>query len=235
MSQPVEWNPTNAARALEMASGWPLVMFDEFDPSNSNQWNTRLESSRVTITKVINGKYVWNVKAHRDVTAWTHAPYRDEETTNDFIVSVDCRRVSGPKTSAMGLVFRGRGENLYYFKVGNEGRFGVFLLEGGGWTSLIPSTQSYAIQPNDVNRLTVIGEGSHFLFLINNQYVGEVEDHRLTSGSVGIAINLRHAGEGAIFEFDNFELRRPMAPPLMQSQLTATPTATYTYDLVLEY
>jgi hypothetical protein len=83
-----------------------------------------------------------------------------------------------------------------------------------------------------MNKIAVIGEGSHFLFFINNRYVGEVEDQQLTYGAVGITISLFHADDHAIFEFDNFELRQPMAASATQSQPTAT---TNTHDPVMEH
>jgi len=122
----------------------------------------------------------------------------------------------------MGLVFRSFGENLYIFRVGKDQRFNVSLLRSDNWTTLIPWTRSDAIKQDEANRLTVIGEGSHYLFFINNQYVGELEDQQLTQGAVGITISLFHAEDHATFEFDNFEVRQPMATAATQFQPTAT-------------
>jgi hypothetical protein len=149
----------------------------------------------------------------------------------DFYVSVDCRKVTGSTDTAMGLVFRSYEGNYYILRVGNVQRFKVALMKNDQWTTLIPWTRSDAIKPYEMNKIAVIGEGSHFLFFINNQYVGEVEDLQLTDGAVGIAISLFHADDHAVFEFDNFELRKPMPPPATQRQPTAT---TNTHDPVME-
>jgi hypothetical protein len=77
-----------------------------------------------------------------------------------------------------------------------------------------------------VNRLTVVGEGSKFIFFINEVFVGEVEDERLTEGGIGVAIGLHHPGDLATFEFDNFELRLPVDPSASQLLQSATPTST---------
>ena len=74
--------------------------------------------------------------------------------------------------------------------------------------------RSTEIRPDDVNLLTVVSAGSHFLFFINGQPVGEVKDSELERGFAGVAIGLRKAGDQAVFEFDNFEI---WAPPIATS------------------
>jgi len=69
--------------------------------------------------------------------------------------------------------------------------------------------EAAAIRPGGTNRLTVLAEGSHFAFYINEQYVGEADDDRLSRGQLGLAIELADAGDTAVFEFDNFEMRAP--------------------------
>jgi hypothetical protein len=234
--QPVVGNYVSAQVRAVVASQWPLVMQEDFGPSTPNPWSTqRYTSDRVTIRKAIDGTYLWEAESHQGVTAWSHAPYPNREIMKDFYVSVDYRRVSGSMDSAMGLVFRSDEGNLYILRVGEDQRFKVSIRKNDQWTTLIPWTRSDAIKPYEVNKIAVIGEGSHFLFFVNNQYVGEVEDQQLTHGAVGITITLFNADDYAIFEFDNFELRQPMAPSAAHSQPTATPTATHTHDLVMEH
>lgn len=65
------------------------------------------------------------------------------------------------------------------------------------------------MRPGAVNRLTVIEQGSHLTFFVNGQYVVETDDTRLNDGVMGPAVELVHAGDEAVFEFDNFEVRAP--------------------------
>lgn len=212
------------------ASQWPLVMFEEFDPPNPNHWSTNSHSfSRANITRAIDGKYRWEVEALLDVTAWAHPAYFRREKVEDFYVSVECQRVSGPKDSKVGLVFRSSDGNLYIFRYRGDQRFSVHLLQHeSGWTTLIPWKHSYAIKPDEVNRLTVVGEGSKFMFFINDLFVGAVEDERLTEGAIGVTIGLHYPGDKAVFEFDDFELRQSMNPSDSLSQQSATPPSTKT-------
>jgi hypothetical protein len=235
-SQPVVRNQVNAQARAVVASVWPVVMQENFSPSNPNQWSTgRHTSDRVTIRKEIDGTYLWEAESHQGVTARSHAPCDSQWSMKDFYVSVDGRRVTDSTNTAMGLVFRSHKGNYYILLVGKEQSFKVALMKNDQWTTLIPWTRSDAIKPYEVNKIAVIGEGSHFLFFVNNQYVGEVEDHQLPYGSVGIAITLYHADDHAVFEFDNFELRQPLASSATQSQPTATPIATHTHNPVMEH
>jgi hypothetical protein len=223
-------DPANeiAQAMVAEASQWSLVMFEEFDPSSPNDWSTSAHSfRRADITRAIDGKYRWEVEALHDVIAWTHAPYFSRETVEDFYVSVDCQRVSGPESSKVGLVFRSSDGNLYTFRYRGDQRFGVSMLQQDGkWTTLIPWKRSYAIKPDEANRLTIVGEGSKFVFFINDVFVGAVEDHQLLEGAIGVVIGLSHPGDRAVFEFDNFELRQSMNPTFSLSQQSATPTTT---------
>ena len=74
---------------------------------------------------------------------------------------------------------------------------------------MIDWTETTTIRPGETNRLTVLAEGSHYTFYINDQYVGEADEDRLSQGEAGVAIELREAGDAAVFEFDNFEVRAP--------------------------
>lgn len=209
------------------ASQWPLVMFEEFDPSNPNQWGTNSHSfSRANITREIVGTYRWQVEALLDVTAWAHPAYFRWEKVKDFYISVDCKRISGPKDSKVGLVFRSSDGNLYIFRFRGDQRFSVYRLQyESRWTTLIPCKHSYAIKPDEVNTLMVVGKGSKFVFFINDVYVGSVEDHQLDEGGIGVAVSLHHPGDVATFEFDNFELRLPVDPSVSQLQQSEIPTS----------
>jgi hypothetical protein len=226
--QPVDPVIEIAQAMVAEASQWPLVMFEEFNPSNPNHWSTNSHSfSRANITRAIDGTYRWEVEALLDVTAWAHPAYFRREKVKDFYVSVECQRISGPKDSKVGLVFRSSDGNLYIFRYRGDQRFSVHLLQHESrWTTLIPWKQSYAIKPDEVNRLTVVGEGSKFIFFINEVFVGAVVDQQLTEGGIGVAIGLHDPGDLATFEFDNFELRLSVDPSASQLQQSATPTTT---------
>jgi len=106
-------------------------------------------------------------------------------------------------------LFRQVDEDFYAFEMSDAQKFSFSLYYQGQWTTLIGWTESSAIRPGEVNRMTVLGEGAHFSLYINDQYVGEAEDGQLSKGEAGLTITLYNAGDEAVFEFDNFEVRAP--------------------------
>jgi hypothetical protein len=88
----------------------------------------------------------------------------------------------------------------------DEQYFTFELLDQDEWTTLIDWTKTSAIHPGEVNQLAVRGEGAHFEFFINDEFVGEADDSEFSSGTAGLVIGLPEAGDKAVFEFDNFEI-----------------------------
>ena len=194
------------ALATDSISQWPILFSDTFD-SNENNWTTGTDDDEyANITREIkDGKYTWNVTSKKPFIMWgpTNTGY-----ASDFHLSSEIRRVSGTAQSDYGLIFRRYIGNFYYF--GIEGKkFFVFLNYDNKWMDMIKSTESSAILPEETNRLTVIAEGSHFVFFINNQFAGEMTDDHIEKGTATIAIQMHYLNSRAAFEFDNFELRVP--------------------------
>lgn len=211
------------ATAVATGSGWPLVLLDTFD-SNAHNWPSGSSSNElVTATEsFINGKYHWDVKAHQDV----HLAARlvDTSAVFDFYLCAEAQRISGPDDGSYGVEFRVHDANSkYYFGIYNSRHFAFSLLHGGQWTRLVDLTPTSAIRAGEANRITVVAQGTHFAFFINDQFVAEADDDRLDSGTVGLAIELSKAGDEAVFEFDNFELRAPPAPTPQAVLTTPTP------------
>jgi hypothetical protein len=178
---------------------------DSFD-DNSNEWfvgdyrDPFVSGNR----SIINGKYRWEVQAYQP-SRFSAVPKVDP--VSDFYLIVDAKRVSGAKSSLYGLLFRRLDRNNFYlFQINDDQYFAFELLDQDEWTTLIDWTKTSAIHPGEVNRLAVRGEGSHFEFFINDEFVGEADDSEFSSGIVGLVIGFPDAGGKAIFEFDNFEL-----------------------------
>jgi len=194
--------------ATDSISQWKILLSEPFD-SNTNKWPTgKFDDEYSSSTREIkNGKYNWDVTAKQGFFEW--APSNKGYAAGDFHLSAEMKRAGGSSQSDYGLVFREKSNgDLYFFGI-NENKFFVTLNYGDEWTTLIESAESPAILPEGTNLLTVIAEGSHFIFFINNQYVGEMTDDHIKNSSAAIGVELYDAGLQATFEFDNFELRAP--------------------------
>jgi serine/threonine-protein kinase len=193
---------------LAIASNWPIVFGDAFD-SNVNDWpagdysDERITGSR----EIIDGKYHWEADA-LDGVIWWSIP--DVASASDFYLAVDAQRISGVADGQYGVVFRRANRDNYgLFKIEDSQYLKFSVRSQGEWETVIDWTETSAIRPVGVNRLAVVGEGSHFTFYINDEYVGEIDEDRLPSGKMGLAIELLDAKDAAVFEFDDFEVRAP--------------------------
>lgn len=203
---------TATARAIQTSivnagSQWDILLSDTFN-ANENNWEIGLgESERAKINRVIqNGKYQWDATSIKGFIAWIDA---DTKSLDNFSLTVDVQQTDGSLSSDYGLIFReDANNNFYYFGIDNDS-FHLSVSYNDEWIDVIDWTTSSAIRSDGPNRLTVIAEGSHFIFLINDQYVADVTDDHIARGTVALAITLHTVDQQAVFEFDNFELRAP--------------------------
>jgi hypothetical protein len=195
------------ALATDSISQWPVLLSDPFD-ANKNNWILGINDGEYAsvVREIKDGKYNWDVTAKKGFIAWVSA---DTKSVSDFHLSAEVKRTSGSDQSDYGLVFREDADgNIYYFGIDNTGYF-VMLSYDSQWSDMIGYTKSSAILPDAANRLTVIAEDSHFIFFINDQFVGEMTDNHIKNGTTAIAVEIYDADLEATFEFDNFELRAP--------------------------
>lgn len=188
-------------------SQWQVVFLEDFS-TNDNEWPTGIRNEDyATVTREIkDGKYLWNINSNRGFVDWAD-PIMDRNF-RDFSATVECA-FFGSSSAECGLIFRkDPGNSYYYFDVDNSGSFAFYLRYNDEWIKLIDRTKSPLIKIGGSNRITVIGEGSHFIFLVNDKYVAEATDDTVGVGTIVMAFSLGE-NEQANFEFDNFEIRTP--------------------------
>lgn len=187
---------------------WPSIQFEEFN-DNKNDWLVgNFDTQDTKELRIIKyGKYQWSATVNKGLIKWTSA---NTKPVSDFILSADVRQIEGSSSTDFGLIFREDTDaNFYYFGITTDQKYLLYLSYKDGWLTLINPTYNRAIIPWQANRLTVLAEGDHFIFFINDQYIAEIHDDTIPSGTTAFAIEMRKAGEQASFEFDNFELRAP--------------------------
>ncbi|MGD2206422.1 MAG: hypothetical protein PVH17_06555 [Anaerolineae bacterium] len=171
--------PSPTAPPEPASSGGSLILFDAFD-SNANDWPTGSHNAGIVSHEwqITGGKYRWKAKAYGDFHWYV---YPDMPTVSDFQVTVEGRRVGGTTESNYGVVFRVvNSDNLYHLGLGDDQEFILLRKYRGEWTRLIDWTRDSAIQSDGVNRITVIAEGTHFRLFVNDQFLAEAEDDKLS-------------------------------------------------------
>ena len=199
----------NAQSTAENAlSNWKMVLSDAFD-SNENKWLVEEASDdeyALTSYQITDGKYQWTSTAHKPFIGWVRA---SSSQFDDFYMTVETRQASGPDSGDYGFILReDEDSNFYYFGISDSGKY-AFLLFFNEWSTLKAWTHTELIRPGEVNRITVIAQGSQFIFFVNDQYLTEITNDKIAKGKVALAIELANENDRAVFEFDNFELRAP--------------------------
>ncbi len=196
---------------LLQALSWPLLLRDGFDV-NENDWSTGdysdelIEGSR----RITDDKYHWEATASGGVVWWS---IPELDTVSDLYLTVEGKQIGGDTDSQYGVIFRRADrDNYYIFRIRDDGDYQLRTRYEGEWETLIGWTESYLIQAGAVHRLAVVAQGSQFTFYINDQYVDEYTDTKLSEGQVALVIGLDDEGDTGTFEFDNFEVRAPMSP-----------------------
>lgn len=204
---------------LKEAKNWPLAFEDDFD-DNQHQWSVGkfrdpyLEKN----WQIIDGKYRWTMQALQADSWWFQVP--DMPAIDDFYLAVDISprpELSDTTEVGNGLVLRRNSNDVYRFSI-SASSFAIYRYQQHQWTELSGWNNSKAIYPGDTNRLAVIAKGGHFYFYINDNFVAEVTDYALDSGTAGVFVHLYQKDDQATVDFDNFELRRyPYPNTLFQS------------------
>ena len=201
--------PQQAQTLLSTSHSWNSRVYDFF-ASNSNQWLTgAFTSTSLTGSRNINsGSYHWSFKS--DSTGIVPSIATNTLAMSDGALSVDCKALSGASDVSTGLIFRALDQNNFYvFRITNDGYYAFQIQINPGLQTIGNWVKTSAIHPNETNRLTVIAGGTHFFFYVNDEFVGQADDTRFSTGKVGIVVGNFGESSNNVVEFDNFEIRAP--------------------------
>lgn len=128
---------------------------------------------------------------------------------SDARITVQTSQLSGPATAPYGIVYRVSSlSNFYGFEVSGNGSWFVWKCASGNCTKIVTTTQTTKLQGNlgQINTLSVLMQGDHFVFYINDEQVGTAIDDTYTSGNIGL-----EAGKDIEVSFTNLTIAVPQA------------------------
>jgi hypothetical protein len=110
-----------------------------------------------------------------------------------------------------GVIFRANNtnSNFYYFRVGHDGYYALFLSKGNNLNTTLAEDTSSAIKtaPGQTNMLTVIARGGTLYFFVNKQFVKSVSNTTFTHGAIGVvAGDLTHPTDVAFTHAEVWQL-----------------------------
>jgi hypothetical protein len=149
------------------------------------------------------GRYRTEMTALSDDGAFTWLEPIETEF-DDFIYSVEAINIEASGDFSYGVIFRSDLEgNFYIFEIDDQGFVVILAQAEEEWETLIEYTESSAIDPEGWNELMVEAIGSSYIFYINGEEVGTLEDDRLEEGTIGLALDIINQGDKLVAEFDN--------------------------------
>jgi hypothetical protein len=181
------------------------VVFEESEFVDSCNTESTTDVERF----VENGQFLMRV-TNSSYIGWTECT---EIEYADFILEADATQVSGPNNNAYGVILRYglQSDEFYAFMVSGDG-FYAFTVDGANHTDpefLAEWAESSAIrQGAQTNRLKVSAVGPGMKFYVNDQLLGEVQDSRFTTGTVGFLVGTIDEGNVTV-SFDNLRISEP--------------------------
>jgi hypothetical protein len=207
---------TAAIRATVQAlynaeNSWPEPVHESF-ADNQLGWPlgvTQDQYLAVTST-VAGGSYQW-LATIASSGAYTNLVPARGPSLGDFYAGVTVTFAQGNDNgqSDYGLAFRLAGEDFGFFGIGKTGGFTILEVHGSNIDQQISLNSSLInTGPGAANKLGVVGTGSDFNFLINDQPVADLAAN-LAPGQIGLGVEAFAPTPLSQVNFTNFEVRAP--------------------------
>ncbi len=188
---------------INAAKTWTNMLYDNFD-SNVNNWPDTTANGDC---QVLVGVYRCLISTGYNFTWWR---WIDPRLPDTFSLSLDVE-ILGNDPAEAGLQFQRVENDHYLFKIGNDQSLevGYYDAKRELFVPFIEGRNISAIRPEQPNRLTVIGNGSEYIILVNEHDLGGFRDSKLRDGRFGVYYKGDAAAKPILFTFDDLELRAP--------------------------
>jgi hypothetical protein len=200
--------PTSTSMPIcpRVPNGWESLASDTFD-TNKYGWpeDSYSDDYALVDSSYENGKYILDIEP---LQGFYHYKTPDLGEIGDFYLTLDAGKASGTDDSYYGVIFRRTRDKFYYFAISDTQEY-VFWVYITHWQRLLEWTDSTAIKPHEMNRITIFAEGSHFSFCVNDQWLDSVEDTQKVTGEIGFAVGAESSSGKMIFQLDNLNLYVP--------------------------
>ena len=200
-----------AQSLLAAKSEWPRVLAETFK-NNDLAWPVGVtQDHSLSVTSAVkDGRYSWSVVVTNGNSYFNLVPQKGP-VLGDFYATLDVTLADGNQDNglAYGLVFRQVKDDYGFFGIQQDGSFRVLEVHHTGiYTELIESSPLIDTHPGQVNHLGVVGVGSDFVFLVDDQVVAQMNAD-LSPGQIGLGVDTTAQAPEAGVDFSNFMIYAP--------------------------
>lgn len=194
--------PTEAPTPTEIPE---VIFFDDFSDQTSwytfedDRYGFRYTAAGYHIENNIPNGLIWSIR---------------EQNFMHIALEVDGTRLSGPADSYFGVVcnFSDEGDNYYALVIGDDGFYGLGLMEDSEFEFLESGMDQEDIINQglgETNRIRGLCNGGHFSIHANGELLLDTWDDTLEEGIIGIVVGNKRSGDGTEFRFNDFALIWP--------------------------
>ena len=136
-------------------------------------------------------------------------PFNAVYLPNNFSINTSFKQASGPANTEVGIIFqRVDRNNLYYASITGGGQISVSAYINGAWETLVDYTPAAGFRTGEASLLEVRASASTYTLLVNGKQAAKFTDKRLANGLFGIGFSLDKAGDTALIEYYQLEVRQ---------------------------
>ncbi|HEY0757303.1 MAG TPA: hypothetical protein VGD98_25340 [Ktedonobacteraceae bacterium] len=179
---------TTQARAAELAKVTAVApTFNDPLSGNTqgNMWDTGYSDNNQTGCNFVNGSY----QVQEALLSFLHICFADASNFRNFAYQVS---MTLSTNCAGGIVFRGNNatSTYYFFTLDAAGnyRFEVYGKTAANYASLAQGSSSAILGLGQPNTITVIANQAVLDVFVNQVFVTEVLDARLSTGQIGVGV-----------------------------------------------
>ena len=196
---------------LAAQAAWPNRLQESFEDNQLNWPIGATKDSSLTVdSQIVANRYQWTVEVFNGNSYFNLVPSKSP-TFSDFYAAVTVQFTQGSEDgmAAYGLTFRHVEDDYGFFGITRDGLFRVLEVHGTGIYQLWMSDSSAInMRSGAANRLVTIGLGPDFVFLINDQVVGQMNAD-IAPGQIGLGVDTLQSSPQAIVEFSDFQINAP--------------------------
>lgn len=194
--------PTEKPTSTEI----PKIIFSD-DFSDKSSWYT-YEGDQYSFKYTDDGYHIYNKISMGLI--WSIR----EQDFSGVAVEVDGTRLSGSEDSFFGIVcnFSDEGENYHALVIGDNGFYGLGLMEHGEYEFVETGVDENGIIRRGqgvTNRIRGVCNDDHFLIYANGELILDVWDDTLENGIIGLVVGNHNTGSDTEFRFNDFAITWP--------------------------
>jgi len=192
-------------------SAWPKLLSESFK-DNRLAWPVGLkqDDSLAVTSQVTDGSYPWTVTVANGNSYFNLIPEKSPILT-DLYATVRVQFVQGNDDgqSAYGITFRNVKDDYGFFGISKSGSFRILEVHYTGIYQLDQeSSPAIDTRQGQNNQIAVVALGPDFVFLINDQVVGQMTAD-IDPGKIGLGVDTLSSASEAQVTFSDFEVFAP--------------------------